>query len=151
MRNSGDTKHAHCPPTATHTPLIPVNWAPAQQALLSATLLSSHCTIKTTHYLLVQHDFSSVHPPGLLLANTFSSSHMAMTPATSCCVTSPGTDMRPTYLQVAHAILHTLSEGCGGIRHPPVFRYLSPQETAGKSDRERHLPVTAASSQRAQA
>lgn len=40
--------------------------------------------------------------------------------------------MRPTYLQVAHAILHTLSEGCGGIRHPPVFRYLSHRKQQGK-------------------
>jgi len=104
----------------------------ARIAICHPPLLSLHNQDNAQSYLLVRHDFPSVHPPGLLLANSFSSGHMAMTPATSCYVTSPGTEVRPTYLQVAHAILHTLSEGCGGIRHPPVFRYLSHRKQQGK-------------------
>jgi len=57
---------------------------------------------------------------------------MAMTPGTSCYVTFPGTEVRPTYLQVAHTILLTFSEGCGDISYPPVFRYLSCRKEQGK-------------------
>ena len=70
---------------------------------------------------------------------------MAMTPGTSCYVTFPGTEVRPTYLQVAHTILLTFSEGCGDISYPPVFRYLSCRKEQGKMS-ESYLAVTAGSS-----
>ena len=76
----------------------------ARIAICHPPLLSLHNQDNAQSYLLVQHDFPSVHPPGLLLANSFSSGHMAMTPGTSCYITFPGMEVRPTYLQ-----LHTPS------------------------------------------
>ena len=123
-----------------HTaPLLPHATHPRQLGSCAARIANCHPPLLSLHnqdnaqsYLLVRHDFPSVHPPGLLLANSFSSGHMAMTPATSCYVTSPGTEVRPTYLQVAHTILLTFSEGCGDISYPPVFRYLSCRKEQGK-------------------